>query len=63
MHRLGLQTKNNSESKIGLMVGENHPNWKGGLSSLNHLLREYFHTNQMPRIAARDNYTCQLCGA
>lgn len=63
MHRIGLKTKTNAESKIGLMIGDKHPNWKGGLSSLNELLREYFHTNQAPVIAKRDSYTCQLCGA
>lgn len=63
MQQLGLKTKTNSESKIGLMIGEKHPNWKGGITPLNLLLREYFHTNQVPKIAKRDNYTCQLCGA
>lgn len=63
MHRLGLQTKNNSESKIGLMSGDKHPNWKGGKTELNQLLREYFHINLAPIVAERDNYTCQLCGA
>ena len=63
MQNLGIPTKTNSESKIGLMVGENHPNWKGGVSKLNALLREYFNTNLSPLVAKRDNYTCQLCGA
>ena len=62
MNRIGVKTKNNAESKIGLMTGENHPNWKGGITPLYLLLREYFHTNQAPIIAKRDNYTCQLCG-
>lgn len=63
MQRLGLKTKTNSESKIGLMIGEKHPNWQGGLSTLKQLLRTYFHVNQAPKIAKRDNYTCQYCGA
>ena len=62
MHRLGISTKTNAESKIGLMTGDRHPNWKDGVTPLNHLLREYFHTNLVPVIAKRDNYTCQLCG-
>lgn len=62
MKRLGIKTKSNSESKIGLMVGKNHPNWKGGLTPLYLLLREYFNVNQMPAISKRDNYTCQMCG-
>lgn len=63
MHRLGLSTKTNAESKIGLMKGSNHPNWQGGRTLLKKLLREFFTTNQAPAIAKRDNYTCQLCGA
>lgn len=63
MHRLGLATKNNSQAKIGMMTGEAHPNWQGGKTPLKQLLREFFHTNQAPVIAKRDNYTCQLCGA
>ncbi len=62
MKRLGIQTKNISQSKIGLMVGDKHPNWRGGITPLNLLLREYFHTNIAPVIAKRDQYTCQLCG-
>ena len=62
MRRIGVRTKTNAESKVGLMVGEKHPNWKGGITPLYFLLREYFHTNQVPIVAKRDNYTCQLCG-
>lgn len=63
MHRLGIRTMTNAESKIGLMTGDKHPNWKGGVTPLYLLLREYFTVNQVPKIAKRDNYTCQLCGA
>ena len=62
MHRIGVQTKSVSESKIGLMSGDKHPNWKGGITPLRHLLREFFHTNLVPKIAERDGFTCQLCG-
>lgn len=62
LRRIGVETKTNAESKIGLMTGDKHPNWKGGITPLNHLLREYFHTNLAPKIAERDHYTCQLCG-
>lgn len=63
MKSLGIKTKTNSESKIGQMVGDKHPNWKGGITPLNLLLREYFHTNLAPIAAKRDQYTCQKCGA
>lgn len=62
LRRIGVPTKTNSESKIGLMTGEKHHNWKGGITPLYLLLREYFHVNQAPAILKRDNYTCQLCG-
>ena len=62
MHNVGIRTRTNSESKVGLMTGDKHPNWKGGITSLELLLREYFHTNLAPLAAKRDNYTCQICG-
>lgn len=63
MQRLGIHTKNNSESKVGLLVGDRHPNWQGGKTSLYDLLREYYNVNIAPKIKERDNYTCQECGA
>lgn len=62
MDRLNIPRKNNSQSKVGLRIGPNHPNWKGGLSPFKSLLREFFRMNLAPIAAKRDNYTCQLCG-
>lgn len=58
----GVTLRNNSESKIGLLSGNKHPNWQNGKTSLVKLCREYFNTNISPKIMERDNYTCQLCG-
>jgi hypothetical protein len=52
--------------KLGINIrkdaGENHHNWKGGITPLHLLLRTYFHVNIAPKVAERDNYTCQFCG-
>ena len=62
LKRLGISLRDASESKIGVMCGEKHHNWKGGVTPLHLLLRTYFHVNIVPKVAERDNYTCQLCG-
>lgn len=61
--QLNIPIRSQSEVKIGLLVGEDHPNWKGGVTPLYSRLREFFDTNQSPEIRKRDNYTCQLCGS
>lgn len=62
MHRFGLHTNDCSESKVGLLTGESHPNWKGGKTSLYNLLREYYNTNLSPKAKERDGYKCIICG-
>lgn len=62
LKELNIPIRTQSEVKIGLMTGENHPNWKGGVTPLYLRLREFFDTNQSPVIRQRDEYTCQLCG-
>lgn len=57
-----IPIRNNSESKIGQMTGEKHPNWQGGITGLHKRLREAFYVQQVPLILARDFYCCQLCG-
>jgi len=43
------------------MSGENHPNWKGGLTSENKLEREKFRNTIQKTVLERDDYTCQMC--
>lgn len=62
MNRLGIKTNTNAESKVGLMSGENHPNWQGGRTKLSSLLREWWRNNIAETAINRDNYTCCLCG-
>ena len=59
----GIHVRNNSESKIGVFVGEKHPNWKGGLTNLDQRCREFFQVNLAPKVRERDWYSCQLCGS
>lgn len=43
--------------------GENHPNWKGGLTSLKTQIRNNFKYRQWRSdVFTRDNFTCQYCG-
>jgi len=44
------------------LKGENHPNWKGGVSSENSIQRTIFRQTIQKKVFERDNYTCQLCG-
>ncbi|MDO9574750.1 MAG: hypothetical protein Q7I94_07120, partial [Candidatus Contubernalis sp.] len=42
---------------------EKHPNWKGGITSLSHQIRNHFKSRQWRSdIFARDNWTCQKYG-
>lgn len=43
--------------------GENNPNWKGGSSSEDHLIRTSIKYKEWRRaVYKRDNYACQMCG-
>jgi hypothetical protein len=47
----------------GFQSGNKHPNWKGGITSLNKSIRnspEYEQWRQ--EVFQRDNFTCQKCG-
>jgi len=42
--------------------GENHHNWKGGITPLNHAIRTCsFYINWRTAVFQRDSYTCQHC--
>lgn len=64
LKNLGIKIRNNSESKIGLMTGDNHPNWKGGVSTLSQRIREYCSDNSLKKdILCRDGNQCVICGS
>lgn len=64
LRNLGIEIRNNSQSKIGLMVGENHPNWKGGISTLSQRVREYLTDKHITsEVLKRDHYKCKICGS
>lgn len=45
------------------MQGENHHNWKGGITSVNHSIRTSVKFKDWrTAVFIRDNYTCQECG-
>lgn len=58
-----IPVRSNSESKVGLMCGKLHPNWRGGITSLGARLREAFGVQLVPLVLKRDSYECQLCGS
>lgn len=58
-----IHVRTNSESKIGQMIGEKHPNWQGGKTELYMRVRLYFQINKIKSIIKRDGHKCQLCGS
>lgn len=52
----GIRPKNNYN-----WVGENHPNWKGGVSRNKHSLSEPKYKKWRMEVFIRDNWTCQNC--
>lgn len=63
LREFNIPVRGDSESKKGLMVGEKHWNWKGGVTPLAIRLREYFGVNQVPKVLSRDHYECKMCGS
>lgn len=49
-----------SQSRMGKYVGDENPNWRGGIAYLPYCPK--FNKELKERIRDRDNRTCQLCG-
>ena len=62
LESFNIHIRDDSEAKIGLFAGPNHPNWKGGRSGLYMRIREYFRCWSKKEIINRDGGKCQLCG-
>lgn len=53
-----------SGSRLPVFIGENNPNWKGGITPLTSRVRRCFKNRQwISDIFTRDDYTCANCGA
>lgn len=55
-----------SLAKLGKSIGENHWNWKGGISKTNQILHfrirhSFKYHKWRSDIFTRDNFTCQIC--
>lgn len=58
LHKNNIPLRTQKE-EIG---GEKHPNWKGGISSENNIIRSSIEYRQWRKaVFKRDNYTCQCC--
>lgn len=63
LKKYGIAIRGYSESKFGLLTGEKHPNWKGGVSTLYSKLREFFKNRQTKIVIERDGHKCGICGS
>lgn len=52
-----------SLNRIGITAKEKHPLWKGGVSPVNHKIRNSFEYKEWRKnVFRRDNWTCVFCG-
>ncbi len=57
------ETKGKIKQNIPLRVGKDAPNWRGGVTTENNLLRWCQDNKDLrKRVFERDDYTCQICG-
>lgn len=56
-----IKNDNTLITKRVILKGEDHPNWKGGVSKDNRFTGEY--KKWRLRVFVRDDYTCQICNA
>lgn len=63
LRSFNIPVRGSSDAKIGICCGEEHHNWKGGLTSIYGRLRTAFEVRLRPLVQKRDNNTCQFCGS
>ena len=63
LKEFNIKVRDNSEAKVGLFVGDKHPNWKGGRCGLYVRIREYLTCNIIGSVVKRDGKKCQMCGS
>lgn len=57
-------TEEERKKRSETQKGENHYNWKGGISPINHRIRNSMQYKDWRTVVfERDNYTCQKCGS
>jgi len=56
-------TKNRLTKIVPDLKGKNHPQWKGGVSALQPIVRARLHLSWVYPILKRDQFTCQRCGS
>ena len=49
--------------RLPIMYGDNHPNWKGGITPIYTKIKNTIEYKEWRRtVFIKDNYTCQICG-